>query len=277
MKVKWARQGQGRCPWGLAPGHRLASLQLTESSFYRKKRRKSSAVKEPRAPGGGPQEPFPHCVQVTALVWGDRARRVLTTGAWGGGFLTLAGPQQLLPERPSGLPSAEVPGVRGARKHFLCGPWLLCQESYRKKNKTKQNKTLHTLWGTWFDNWEKNFPQAQVAVTHSALLPKSSNYESRFERPRMSVSGMEKDPAPASSIAFLVEFISICSTSQQGEHGLYPISQGPATFSRLVLLLLDPEADEWSADRAEEVWREKCSCSVRVCKLLLEGGKWCGP
>ena len=116
-----------------------------------------------------------------------------------------------------------------------------------------------------------------MAVTHSALLPKSSNYESRFERPRMSVSGMEKDPAPASSIAFLVEFISICSTSQQGEHGLYPISQGPATFSRLVLLLLDPEADEWSADRAEEVWREKCSCSVRVCKLLLEGGKWCGP
>lgn len=38
--MKWARQSQGRCLWGLAPGHRMAGLQLTESSFYRKKKEK---------------------------------------------------------------------------------------------------------------------------------------------------------------------------------------------------------------------------------------------
>ena len=90
----------------------------------------------------------------------------------------------------------------------------------------------------------------------------------------MSLSGTEKGPALPFPISLLVEFISICPIPTKENMAFSPLPRA-LPLSPAFPLNLDTGSDELSADRAEEAWREKYSCSVSVWKLLLEGGKWC--
>ena len=49
----------------------------------------------------------------------------------------------------------------------------------------------------------------------------------------MCISVTEQDTAPRHLASFLVEFVSLCAITNQGECGLYPISLGTAPLSHL--------------------------------------------
>jgi len=140
--VKWARQSQGRCRWGLAPGHRMAGLQLTESSFYRKKKEKEPSSERAQGTRLGTTR------AITTLdpnhspcLRRHRTLSVNYTSVWGGGLLTLAGPTAGVAQVPIWAPFCR--GFWGQGSMEALGVWPLTALP-----RELQKKKPHSLWGT---------------------------------------------------------------------------------------------------------------------------------
>ena len=140
MKVKWARQGQGRCPWGLAPGHRLASLQLTESSFYRKKREKELSSERAQGTRRGTTRAIPTLCpsHSPCLRWQSTPSANYRRVGWG--LPHPSRPAAAVARAPVWAPFCWGSWGEGSKEALSVWPLTALPRELQKKKKKKQKK-----------------------------------------------------------------------------------------------------------------------------------------